>query len=86
MEATLIDTIPVRCSLGESPVWDWRTKQLFWTDIHERRLYQYDLRSKDLVRFSIAERSTKQLSISRKEKLGSGKLSLKRTMNVRMAQ
>ena len=56
MEATLIDTIPVRCSLGESPVWDWRTKQLFWTDIHERRLYRYDLRAKELVRFSIAER------------------------------
>ena len=56
MEATLIDTIPVRCSLGESPVRDWRTKQLFWTDIHERRLYRYDLRSRDPVRFSIAER------------------------------
>jgi L-arabinonolactonase len=42
LQVSLISTVAVRNTLGESVLWDEISQQLWWTDIHERRLYCYD--------------------------------------------
>jgi sugar lactone lactonase YvrE len=33
--------VDVACALGESPVWDWRTCELFWVDIRSGSIYRW---------------------------------------------
>lgn len=39
----LIGTVEVGNTLGECVLWNERQQSVWWTDIHESRLYQYDL-------------------------------------------
>ena len=52
----LIDTIDVRCTLGEGPVWDERLACLWWTDIQEQRLYRWDWNGQKAVSIDLPER------------------------------
>lgn len=56
IRAELVDIVAVRNTLGESVAWDPIAEQLWWTDIHERRLYRYDPRSGSLATFELPER------------------------------
>ena len=33
--------VPCGCTLGEAPIWDWRSGTLLWVDIDERRLLRW---------------------------------------------
>ena len=41
-----IGTIPVGNTLGEGVLWDAASQTLWWTDIHERKLYRHDYRTR----------------------------------------
>jgi sugar lactone lactonase YvrE len=53
---SLVRTIPVQNTLGECILWDEETQSVWWTDIHESRLYRYHHASASLVRFGCPER------------------------------
>jgi L-arabinonolactonase len=42
IQTSLVGMIPVANTLGEGVLWDEVYQCLWWTDIHERRLYRYD--------------------------------------------
>jgi len=52
----LVETIPVRSTLGEGVLWDTETQTLWWTDIEECRLYRYDLSGRRLCHHTMPER------------------------------
>jgi sugar lactone lactonase YvrE len=54
--AELIDTIPVRNTLGEGVTWDTETQRLWWTDIHARQLFRYDPVRRGIDTFETPER------------------------------
>src|SRR5690348_14972172 len=56
LRAELVDTVVVDNTLGESVSWDPKAERLWWTDIHERRLYRYDPRAKSLSTYELPER------------------------------
>ena len=51
-----VRVIKVGNTLGESVLWNVETQSLWWTDIHERRLYRYDWGSRSLTSFTTPER------------------------------
>jgi L-arabinonolactonase len=53
---SLVRTIPVQNTLGECILWDEETQSVWWTDIHESRLYRYRYASASLESFSCPER------------------------------
>jgi L-arabinonolactonase len=56
MSVRLLQTIPVRNTLGESILWDERTQRVWWTDIQEAVLFRYALAGGVLERFELPER------------------------------
>lgn len=40
--AVVTRVLPVRCKLGEGPLWDWREQVLHWVDIDLDTLHRYD--------------------------------------------
>jgi len=53
---SLVQTIPVKNTLGECILWDEETQCVWWTDIHESRLYRYRYASAALESFACPER------------------------------
>lgn len=56
MRCELIATIPVRNRLGECILWDDRSQQVWWTDIHACRLFRYEPETTELRQFELPER------------------------------
>jgi hypothetical protein len=56
MRCELIATIPVRNGLGECILWDDRSQQVWWTDIHACRLFRYEPETTELRQFELPER------------------------------
>lgn len=54
--AELVETIPVRNTLGEGVSWDPVEEFLWWTDIQGLCLYRYDPRTRALKRYQVPER------------------------------
>jgi sugar lactone lactonase YvrE len=54
--AKLIDVVPVANTLGEGVLWDPEAGVLWWTDIHEKRLYRYEPQNRTLKHFALPER------------------------------
>lgn len=52
----LIDTVAVGNTLGECVLWNDRQQAIWWTDIHESRLYRFDLAGRALHRYELPER------------------------------
>lgn len=53
---TRVKTIPVQNTLGECILWDDTTQCVWWTDIHESRLYRYHTATARLMTFDCPER------------------------------
>ena len=53
---SLVRTIPVQNTLGECILWDEETQCVWWTDIHESRLYRYRYAIEALETFACPER------------------------------
>ena len=51
-----IDKIEVGNTLGEGVLWDVAAQTLWWTDIHERKLYRYDYRARRTETIATPER------------------------------
>ena len=56
MQTELIDIIPVSNTLGEGITWDPRTAHLWWTDIHEYKIYRLHFESRALHVFDLPEK------------------------------
>ena len=54
--ADLVDIISVRNTLGEGVLWDPIEGRVWWTDIHERRLFRHDPLTRALQIFDLPER------------------------------
>jgi L-arabinonolactonase len=54
--ASLVDTVSVGNTLGESVLWDDQGSRAWWTDIQERRLYRYDPITRVLETFTVPQR------------------------------
>ena len=54
--AELVDIVVVGNTLGEGVVWDPVSRRVWWTDIQERRLFQFDPQTRALERFELPER------------------------------
>ncbi|MCH2189429.1 MAG: SMP-30/gluconolactonase/LRE family protein [Gammaproteobacteria bacterium] len=52
----LIDTVAVKNELGEGVIWDHHRQKVWWTDILQSKLYQYDPKTKALKSWSTPER------------------------------
>lgn len=52
----LLDTVATHSSLGEGVLWNNRQQNVWWTDILEARLYQYDLAERALKVHILPER------------------------------
>lgn len=52
----LIDTLEVHNELGEGVIWDAQSQVVWWTDIQQKRLYQYTPSSKQLRSWQTPER------------------------------
>lgn len=46
------DVLEVRARLGEGPVWDARTRRLYWVDIYNHRIHRFDpaARQEEIIR------------------------------------
>jgi L-arabinonolactonase len=55
-ESELIDAIEVGNTLGECVLWHDEQQAIWWTDIQESKLYQYDFHNQDLKVHSMPER------------------------------
>lgn len=53
---TLIDTVPCANRLGEGVQWNHQDGCFWWTDIHSKKLYRYELAIKNLTHFDLPER------------------------------
>jgi len=51
-----VDVVEVGNSLGESVLWDDRRRTVWWTDIHEKRLYSYDVNTRALAQWQTPAR------------------------------
>jgi sugar lactone lactonase YvrE len=51
-----IDTIRVGNTLGEGVLWDADSQTLWWTDIHDRKLYRHDYRARRTEAIAMPER------------------------------
>jgi len=58
MKLELVKIVPVQNTLGESVIWDHRLACLWWTDIHEKKLYNLDWKSQNITIFPTPERLT----------------------------
>jgi L-arabinonolactonase len=56
MTCELVDIVRVGNTLGEGVLWDAISERVWWTDIHERRLYRYHPLSRALERFELPQR------------------------------
>jgi len=45
----------VKNTLGESPLWDWRTKLLYWVDVREPSLFQLDPANNTVQKWTMPE-------------------------------
>lgn len=51
-----VDGIEAHNTLGECVLWDDRQQSVWWTDIHEARLYRYKLQQRHLTTYLLPER------------------------------
>lgn len=51
-----VDRIETHNTLGECVLWDERQQSVWWTDIHESRLYRYHLQQRHLTTYMLPER------------------------------
>jgi sugar lactone lactonase YvrE len=51
-----VDSIRVGNTLGEGVLWDGETQTLWWTDIHERKLFRHDYRARRMETIATQER------------------------------
>jgi len=56
MTFELVDIIETANTLGECVLWDERQQAVWWTDIHESRLYRLVLANRALTQFNLPER------------------------------
>jgi L-arabinonolactonase len=56
ISSELLETVPVRNTLGEGVLWDSIGQRTWWSDIQERRLFRYDPQSRALETFELPER------------------------------
>lgn len=52
----LVDRIETHNTLGECVLWNDRQQAVWWTDIHEARLYRYELQQRHLTTYPLPER------------------------------
>ena len=52
----LIEVLPVKNELGEGVIWDAQSGSAWWTDIESRRIYRYQLETKELESWNTPER------------------------------
>lgn len=53
---TFVRSLPVWNTLGECPIWDFRTGSLWWTDIESRALWRWQQHSDLITAFGAPER------------------------------
>ena len=51
-----VDRIETHNTLGECVLWNDRQQSIWWTDIHEARLYRYQLQQRQLTTYTLPER------------------------------
>lgn len=51
-----VDRIETHNTLGECVLWNDRQQSVWWTDIHEARLYRYQLQQRHLTTYIVPER------------------------------
>ena len=56
MKIELIDQVKVQNELGEGVIWDHRAQRIWWTDIQQSKLFQYDPVKQKLQSWSTPER------------------------------